>query len=221
MKLVYKNVGHILRFEGGYVNELIIENKKLFFDVVNSTIVQADGLHGDWVLSIKDTPVEFSKHTDVTLQFAPFQLNRKSLITKLCAELEKNAVKAESYMKTNELLCELEAYVHTLAEELSFDIDCKKLAIGQIIRALAPEVDESDKSPMERIFSYMETVRELDRDRLFIMINMRSYFGDTDMNSFVQSVCLHDFKVLLLESTSSSPLIGCKRYTVDEDLCEF
>jgi len=221
MKLVYKNMGHLLRFGEGYVNELIVENKKMFFDIVNSTAVQADGRHGDWVLSVKDTPVEFSRYADVTLQFAPFLLNRKSLLTKLCAALERNAMRTENYMKTNELLCELESYVHTLADDFSFDIDCKKLTVGQVIRALSPEVEENQKTPLEKIFSYMEIVRELDRDRLFIMINMRSYFTDSDMESFVQSACLHDFKVLLLESTSFPILKNTKRYTVDEDLCEF
>lgn len=28
MKLVYSDMGHILRFDGGYVNELVVENKK-------------------------------------------------------------------------------------------------------------------------------------------------------------------------------------------------
>ena len=67
----------------------------------------------------------------------------------------------------------------------------------------------------------MEAVRGLDRDKLFIMINMRTYFADPEMEFFAQSACLHDFKVLLLESTSFSRLNNCKRFTVDEDLCEF
>ena len=36
MKLVYKDMGHILSFDEGYVNELVVENKKLFFEIVNS-----------------------------------------------------------------------------------------------------------------------------------------------------------------------------------------
>ena len=67
----------------------------------------------------------------------------------------------------------------------------------------------------------MELVRELDRDRLFIMTNMRTYFSDEEMETFVESVCLHDFRVLLLESTSSVRLKSTKRFTVDDDLCEF
>ena len=72
-----------------------------------------------------------------------------------------------------------------------------------------------------RIFSYMETVRELDRDRLFIMVNMRTYFSDEEMERFTESACLHDFKLLLLESISHPPLKHVRRYTVDSDLCEF
>ena len=66
-----------------------------------------------------------------------------------------------------------------------------------------------------------ELVRELDRDRLFIMINMRTYFSDEEMERFAESACLHDFKVLLVESSSLSRLENAKRYTVDADLCEF
>ena len=74
---------------------------------------------------------------------------------------------------------------------------------------------------IEKIFSYMELVRELDRDKLFIMVNMRSYFTDKDMEIFTQSVCLHDFKVLLLEAFEFPKLKNTKRFVIDSDLCEF
>lgn len=221
MKLVYKNMEHILCFGVGYVNELVIENKKLFFELVRNMIRQSEGEHGDCVLSIKDKPVEFSRYADVTVQFAPFPLNRKSLLTKLCTSLEQKALTAENYTKTGELLGEIERYILHLAEELPFEIDCQKLTIGPIIKAVSPEIEESDNSTLEKIFAYMELVRELDRDRLFVMVNMRTYFSDEEMELFIESVCLHDFKMLLLESSSLLRLKNTKRYTVDTDLCEF
>ena len=60
---------------------------------------------------------------------------------------------------------------------------------------------------------------ELDRDRLFVMINMRTYFSDEEMEIFIESVCLHSFKILLIESSAQSKLKNTQRYTVDEDLC--
>lgn len=221
MKLVYRNMEHILRFNEGYVNELVIENKKMFFEMVNSMAMQAEGLQGDCVLSVRDNPVEFSKYADLSVQFAPFRLNRKNLLTKLYSALEKKALEPENYVKTGELLGELEKYVFKLSEELPFEINCQKLAIGPIIRTLSPEIEEEDKSPLEKIFSYMELVRELDRDKLFIMVNMRSYFSDEEMEKFTESACLHDFKVLLLENYVSPKLNCTRRFVIDSDLCEF
>ena len=221
MKLVYKDMGHILSFDEGYVNELVVENKKMFFDMVNSIFEQASGGHGDYVLSIKDRPVEVSKYVDLTVQFAPFEINRKSLLTKLYSALEHKALLAENYIQTGNLLVEIERYMLYLSEELPFDINCQKVSIGAIIKAVSPEIDNADKSPLEKIFSYMELVRELDRDRLFIMVNMRSYFDDGEMEIFVESTSLHGFRVLLLESAAQVKLKHTHRYTIDEDLCEF
>lgn len=221
MKLAYRDMERVLRFDEGYANELVVENKNLFFEMVSSMAMQIDGLHGDFVLSIANRPVEFSKYADLTVQFAPFQVNRKSLLTKLYATLEKKALIPENHMETGELLRALEAYVFQLSEDLPFEINCQKLAIGSIIRALSPEIEEHDKSPLEKIFAYMELVRELDRDKLFVMVNMRSYFSDEEMEYFTESVCLHDFKVLLLENYASSPLNHTRRFVIDADLCEF
>ena len=221
MKLVYSEMGHVLSFEDGYVNELVVENRKLFFDMVSDIAMQVDGAHGNFVLSVLNKPVEFSRYADVTVQFAPFQINRKSLLTKLYAKLEQKALLAENYVRTGELLGEMERYVLDLAVDLPFEIDCQKVAIGPLIKAISPEIEESDKKAIEKVFSYMELVRELDRERLFIMVNMRTYFSDEEMERFVESACLHDFKVLLLESSSLAVLKNTKRYTIDSDLCEF
>lgn len=221
MKLVYGDMGHILTFDGGYVNELVIENRGMFFSVVGDMASQVDGGQGKFVLSIKDKPVEISRYADITVQFAPFELNRKSLLTKLCTAIEGRALLAENYIRTAELLCDLERYILHLSDDLPFDVECKKLAIGPIVKAIAPEIAEGDKSPLEKIFAYMELVRELDRDRLFVMVNMRTYFTDGEMESFAESVCLHGFRVLLLEGTSQNTLKNVRRYTIDDDLCEF
>ncbi len=221
MKLIYENIGHILTFQEGFVNELVIENKRLFYEMVNSLMLQADGQKGKFVLSISNKPVEFGKYADVTVQFAPFQLNRKHLLTKLYATLEQEALQAENYMKTRDILSNLETYIHTLAAPLPFEISCQKLSVNAIIRALSPEIEAENQNSLEKIFAYMELVRELDRERLFIMVNMRTYFSDEEITYFVESACLHDFKLLLLESYSFPILKNTKRYTVDEDLCEF
>ena len=43
-----------MRFGEGYVNELVVENKKMFFEIVSNITRQAEGEHGDCMLSIAE-----------------------------------------------------------------------------------------------------------------------------------------------------------------------
>lgn len=221
MKLVYGDMEHVLCFDGGHVNELVVENKKMFSAMVRDACTQAEGGRGGFVLSIENKPVEFGKYADVTIQLAPFQVNRKNLLTKLYSTLEQRALLAENFTKTSELLGDIERYIFYLTDDMPFELDCQRLAVGPIIKAISPQIETEDGCVLESIFSYMEFVRELDRDKLFIMVNMRTYFSDEEMDRFIESVCLHDYKVILLESSSFSMLRRTKRYTIDRDLCEF
>ena len=221
MKLVYGYMEHIISFEAGYASELIIENKKMFRELVNSLVNQIEGQRGDAVLSIDDKPVEMSKYADISMQFAPFEFNRKSLLTKLYSYLEREAVSPDMFLKTTDIITNLELFLSDLSDDLPFEIECKKLAIGNIVRAVSPEFVSTEEGSPESILNYMEIIRELDKDKLFIMVNMRAYFDDIDMQSFIDTACLHDFKLLLLESASYERLKNTRRYTVDKDLCEF
>ena len=222
MKLVVDGLEQMLMFAEGYATELVIENKKMFLEIVKSFVTQIEGsTQGKVTLSVGDKPVELSRYADITVQFAPFELNRKNLLTKLCNALEQQALSPLHYLETGELVKDLELFVDALAEELPFEVECQRATIGPILRAMAPQITETNKGTLERILDYMEIVRELDRDRLFVMVNMRTYFCDEQMASFLKSACSHDFKILMLESISFSHLPNVKRYTVDEDLCEF
>ena len=61
--------------------------------------------------------MEFSRYADINVQFAPFQLNRKSLLAKLCSALEQKAQLAENYVKTGELLGEI-SEINKLAKKV-------------------------------------------------------------------------------------------------------
>ncbi len=221
MKLIYGEMEHVLLFEDGYVNELVVENKKMFLNMVRDISMQSDGENGRFILSRSNEKLEISKYVEAIVQLVPFDINKKSLLNKLYAAIEKVGLRAENYMKTNELLAKTENYITYLASELSIDIKSQKLALSSIIKALGFEIDADDETDIEKVFSYMELVRELECDKLFVTVNMRTYFSDDEMERFVQSACLHGFKVLLLESTSYPLLKNTKRYTVDADLCEF
>lgn len=72
-----------------------------------------------------------------------------------------------------------------------------------------------------KILDYMELVREFDRDKLFITVNMRAYFDDVLIEQFMKTAISHEFRILMLESNAYRALPYEKRTTIDADLCEF
>ena len=71
------------------------------------------------------------------------------------------------------------------------------------------------------LLDYMELVREFDHDKLFITVNLRSYYNDETILKFMETVLAHDYKVFMIENKDYPVLAKEKRRIVDEDLCEF
>ena len=81
-----------LDYKMGFMVVRAEEIKKVFLDEIAVLLIE--------------NPVELGKYADLTVQFAPFELNRKSLLTKLYSSLEHKALLAENYMQTGNLLAE-------------------------------------------------------------------------------------------------------------------
>ncbi len=66
----------------------------------------------------------------------------------------------------------------------------------------------------------MNIIRDLDTDKLFVLINLRSYYSDDRMNDFFDTISFHRHSVLLIESVTRTSLTREKRLTIDKDWCE-
>ena len=220
MMFVYESIETQFSLDEGYVNELVIENKAFFRSVIENLAIQTQGGRGRGVLSVKDTPVDMAKYAELLTTFVPFDLNQKTLLTKICQALEKQAMLPERYEVTVSLLQNIESYV----DELAFDFPCEltyvKLSAGNLFKSLGIEIETNQTSPLEKLFDYMSLVREFDKDKLFITVHLRSYFSDEELTSFIQTVLGHDMKLLMIESHAGEVLTRTKRCIVDEDLCE-
>ena len=80
---------------------------------------------------------------------------------------------------------------------------------------------EGETGDAERIIDYMELVREFERDKLFITVNMRSFFSDEVADSFMKTVVSHGFKIFMIEASEHTILENERRIKIDKDLCEF
>ena len=221
MMLAHPQLDAVFDFSKDRVQTLVIEEPSFFRQFLQDIHMQIRGFNGNAVLSKDNMPIEFSKYADLIEGYLSFEISRKALISKLLSRMETIALDETHYVQTSQWIGELEQYLQELSFDLPCDVFCSKISISSILRAAGLEIVDDYSNNLERILDYMELTRELERDRLFIFVNLRSYYADEDVIAFFESILQHEFHVLMVDSVSKPVLAIESRVTVDLDLCEF
>ncbi len=221
MMLAHPQMDTLFDFSGDGINTLVIEAPSFFRQFLQDISLQVSGLEGKAVLSQNNMPITFSKFAEVLDSFLSFEISKKSLVSKLQARLEAEALNERNYVRTMQLLGEVEQFIQELSFELPCTVACDKISIGGVIRSAGIEILDDYGDDLEHILDYMELTRELERDKLFVLVNLRSFYRDEEIAPFFRSILDHSLSVLLVDSVSKALLPLEKRVTVDADLCEF
>lgn len=219
MKIAYWELTNVICTDNGKLNTVVIENQGFMYRFLADIYAQVNGNNGRAVLSHNDTPVTFAKCAEIIDTFINFDINSKTILSKLCSKIENNALSGENFQRTAELLNMIEEYLLDMSFDLPCDISFSKVNIPSLIKS-SGAVIEHDGTAAEKIADYMELVTEFDRNKLFITVNMRSFISDDDMELFSETVINHGYDVLMIESCARPILKNECRVVIDSDLCE-
>lgn len=220
MKIVLSGIESVMDTDCEMVNALIIENQRLLTSLLNELQFQMDGTDGRCVLSEDGKILGFDKNAEMLSSFFPFTLNKKSLLNKLSSAIEKKAINADFYGSTVNILSEVEQYLEEVTFDFTGDIIFDKISISSLIKASGMCFRDDYDRLGEKILDYIELVTEYDRKKLFIMLNLRSYIDDSEMEYFMKEVLQRKYHVLMIESSEHKKLLYEKRTVVDAFLCE-
>ena len=90
-----------------------------------------------------------------------------------------------------------------------------------IITAASVAVADDFENVIEKIISYMSLILDLGGKKLFITLNMRSYFSDNEIELFIGEIKRKQLYVLMLENCARKKITGSDQLIIDSDLCEF
>ncbi|MGI6172895.1 MAG: type II-A CRISPR-associated protein Csn2 [Christensenellales bacterium] len=217
---MYPDIDCVFDMENGKYNTLVIENQHLFAALLQDVYDQIEGRAGRCVLSQSHTPIAMDRYAEILDVFVPFSLNRRTLLGKITAAIEREALEASHYEQTIQVLQDIETLLDDVAFRFPCDLVYSKINIGSIIKACGIEVRDDSGRIGERVIDYMELVTEFDREKLFLTVNMRSFVSDEEMQLFADTAVSHGFQVLALENCEHPLLNNELRWTVDADLCE-
>ena len=132
MKLAYPAFSEAVTIGSDAVLCVAIENQPLFRTFLCDFSFSMDGGRSDIVLSEGGRILDLPKYVEIITNFINFDLNQKSLTTRIISELEKTSVSPEHYLKTQELLAEIENAVDTWALSFACDVIPSKLSVSTV-----------------------------------------------------------------------------------------
>lgn len=220
MKIAHVELEKVFDTEENTVHTIIIENPSFFYRFHMDLKQIGDNACRRLIISENDMPIDSSKIIEVFDQFAPFDMNRKSLQTKILAAIEKEAHSPDHVDETVQMLGDLERYLYRISFGFDCDLTFPKISVQSLLKATGVEMNDCLGTLPERIIRYMELVREFDRDRLFVTVNMRSYIDDVEMELFMKTILDHGYHLIMVENREHAKIQYEERWIVDKDLCE-
>ncbi len=221
MILCHPQMATIMDFSGAKAQTLVIEAPSFFRAFLQDLYDQIDGMDGELILSEQDKQLSIGNWVEVMDNFLNFDMNKKHLLNKIIGEMERISGNDAFFLKTSDILQRLEAYTSELAFSFDCDIVCGHCTVGSLLKGMGVTVRDEYEDPMERLIDYMELVREFERDKLFVYVNLRSFFADKEIERFLRTALDHGYRILLIDGQAHEKLPLENRITVDNDLCEF
>ena len=224
MKFMYPDLIEVIDLSSKYIPSLVIESSDFLNELLTDLYAQLNGSKGKAVLSKDDKPIDIAKKMEIIDNYFTFDINQKTLINKILKRVSSLALAGETYSDTMQFLGEVEQKLYQWAFEAPGDIVLDSLTPEALLKAagLSLSNDYSSKPEIaEKFIDYMELVREYDTNKVFVFLNMRSYFNDTIMQLFINSIISHDLMAILIDNKEYPMLNNESRITIDSEMCVF
>ena len=221
MKIVHPKINSKIEISDHEISVIVIEEPDFFSELLTDIKKQINNFEGNTVLSVSNEPVSFRKYVELITDPLSIEMNNRVILKKVIAAMEKCGQDAVYYERTQKLLAEIETYINDLSLNFDAEIECHDISFQQILKATELTVADEYSRLVDKIYAYMELIREFEGDKLFIFVNLSSYIGNEQLQEFVNTVIGHSFRVLLIDSHDFERLDKENRLIVDCDLCEF
>ena len=220
MKLAYPEIESVVKFNNGTFPSLVIENPSLFFRFIDDLHRQSCGEDGPIVLSVDEKPISVSGNLDLITDFFSFEINQKTLLNKILAKMEKQAVNQEFYERSQQILGSIEKLIYDLAFQNDLELEPERLSISSLLKSAGIQLKDDYPDLAEKLLVYMDLMNYNGLASVFVFVNLRSFLDDAALELFTESCCRKEHNILLIDNKVYKKLSREERLLIDNDLCE-
>jgi len=203
------------------INNLVIENQKVFTNMLVDISNQINQYSGEFVLSIDHAPIDIHKNCELITTFVPFDINRKNLVNKLLQKIQSIAIAEDFVMQTHTIKATNLKYIYDILEKLDYSIDISDdFDISYILKGADMKFSNDYDSLAEKLIDYMITANSLENEKCYILVNLRCYLNDNEVEEFYKTALYNKLKILIISGNDNKVLLNEKKTIIDKDLCQ-
>jgi len=200
------------------VNSLVIENQACFFEFVNDMQEQLNKKGGNIVLSEQGKILDISKSVELITQYVPFDINRKSLVSRLQKDICDKTVQMMQPQTSLEI-ANMVKLLYDVMDLEDYDLQMDDIEIGTLLKCVNVRFANEYKSLTEEMYQYCKAASEFEGTQLFIFVNLRSFVSNKDFGLLSKTMIDHGLLALFVDNREYKRENGENRVVVDEDLC--
>ncbi len=221
MKIVYPGINSVIEIKNNTFNSLVIENPSLLYDFISDIKRQTKKFDGRAVFSFNDEVLEISEKVILLTDAYDININSKDTINKLIDLLSTKALSQECFEQSMQLITDINNYLSDLTWDFECDLQFDEIVPKQILKMAGVHfVDDTDNLE-EKLLKYFDVIRLLLGEKLFILLNFRSFIENDRFEKLIMTLIDHGFYVLTIENKVFPLISGENRLTIDSSLCEF
>ena len=201
MKLVHVDLEKPIAIHRNCPTEWIIESPELFLKYVEQLQKQNPGEEG----------------TPFSLDFADHRIQKR-----LFTELVKSAQNEEMFLETQRIIAELKKYIYQLEAVSGYELEQnEEIDLSALLKLMGVQTEtEKEMGLLEKLTQYIKVMAELLQKELVILINIRSYLNETQINKLSQMACYYEISLLFIENIQRDFSNQREYYIIDKDGCD-
>ena len=220
MKLMHADFAEPINIHSDVITEWIIESPELFSKYLYELTLQSEGTEGGFVLSTNEKELIISKTLSIIIDPITININDKKILSKIYNELQKTAINGEFYIRTKEITYLLQQYFLELEHNNDFMLSIEnEIDLQGLFKLLGVHIEYESLSYFERFLQYIKIQNLVLSKKLVMLVNIRSYLTECQLQELFLFVRHNEIPLLLLEGMQRDFTNNTIKYIIDKDKC--
>ena len=221
MNLVYKPLNFDMPLESKQINQITIEDSRLYERMVTSIYWQINKQDEQWMLVQDGEELSMDKICDVLISPMDLRFDKKEIQKKLSVDLENEIQSDKNFEVFAELHGNMAQVIGDICEryryQLEYDFDfCLKDYIKQYdVTLAAPE-----GTFLEKLMEYIPVVQDLTGKNIFVLTGCGDYLTDDDFRHLNKWLGYQECYIVITGNRQRLLKEPLNEYIIDIDLCE-